>query len=162
MARYWHTKKKTVTYTLINNINKLTEKEHLSQEDNNALLDLQNQLDILYENKAKEAFIKSRRNWMEQGEKNSRYFFNMEKRRNEINSIRKLDIGEKISEDSKEISNYISAFYEKLYSRDINLKNPKEIFSLINSPNCVDAQYNKICCQDITLEEIIWGITQLN
>lgn len=70
---------------------------------------------------------------MERGEKNSRYFFNMEKRRNEINSIRKLDIGEKISEDSKEKSNYISAFYEKLYSRDINLKDPKEIFSLINS-----------------------------
>lgn len=85
---------------------------------------------------------------MERGEKNSRYFFNMEKRRNEINSIRKLDIGEKISEDSKEISNYISAFYEKLYSRDINLKDPKEIFSFINSPNCVDAEYNKICCQD--------------
>ena len=76
---------------------------------------------------------------MEQGEKNSRYFFNMEKR-NEINSIRKLDIGEKISEDSKEILNLISAFYEKLYSRDINLKDPKEIFSLINSPNCVDAE----------------------
>lgn len=32
---------------------------------------------------------------------------------------------------------------------------------MINSPNCVDAEYNKICCQDITLEEIIWGITQL-
>jgi len=53
------------------------------------------------------------------------------------------------------------AFYEKLYSKYINLKDPKEIFSLIKSPNCVDAEYNQICCQDITLEEIIWGITQL-
>lgn len=154
-------KKKNVTYTLINNINKLTEKGHLSQEDNNTLLDLQKQLDIVYENKAKGAFVRSRRNWMEKGEKNSRYFFNMEKRRNEINSIRKLDIGEKISDDIKEISNYISAFYEKLYSKDINLKDPKEVLSLINSTNCVDAEYNEICCQDITLEEIIWGITNL-
>lgn len=81
------------------------------------------------------------------------------KRINEINSIRKLDIGEKISDDIKEISNYISAFCEKLYSKDIHLKDPKEVLSLINSTNCVDAEYNETCCQDITLEEIIWGIT---
>jgi hypothetical protein len=45
------------------------------------LNDLQNQLDTLYEEKARGAFIRSRKQWLEKGRKNSRYFFNLEKRR---------------------------------------------------------------------------------
>uniref|UniRef100_A0A3Q2R0P7 CCHC-type domain-containing protein n=1 Tax=Fundulus heteroclitus TaxID=8078 RepID=A0A3Q2R0P7_FUNHE len=66
------------------------------------------------------------------------------KRRQEINAIRKLKIGETISEDSNVISNYTLAFYEKLYSQDNNLKDPNDIFSLINPPNYVDEEYNHI------------------
>lgn len=37
--------------------------------------ELQEQLDNIYEEKAEGAFIRSRYKWLEQGEKNTKYFF---------------------------------------------------------------------------------------
>lgn len=41
---------------------------------------LNSQLDKLYEEKTKAAFTRSRHKWIENGEKNTKYFFGLEKR----------------------------------------------------------------------------------
>jgi hypothetical protein len=46
-------------------------------------LSLQIHLDCIYEEKAGGAFVRSKRKWMEEGEKNTKYFFNLEKRAGE-------------------------------------------------------------------------------
>ncbi len=49
--------------------------QHLSNNDLLHLATLQNDLDNIYEEKARGAFVRSRRKWMEAGEKNTKYFF---------------------------------------------------------------------------------------
>ena len=82
------------------------------------LSSLQLELDKIYEEKARGAFIRSRRKWLEQGEKCTKYFFNLEKRNFELSSLCKLEINNLICEDVKGISQYVADFYQKLYAAD--------------------------------------------
>lgn len=66
---------------IISKMNLLCSHTHLNEEENTELHNLQLQLDDLYTVKAKGAFIRSRARWIENGEKNSSYFFNLEKHR---------------------------------------------------------------------------------
>ena len=50
----------------------------LSVAEHVKLNSLQTELDDLYLEKAKGAYIRSRARWLEEGEKNSSYFFNLE------------------------------------------------------------------------------------
>ena len=54
--------------------------------NSNLLMNLQAELDKLYIIKAKGTFVRSRRRWLEEGETNSRYFYNLEKRNGEYTS----------------------------------------------------------------------------
>ncbi len=64
------------------------------------------QLDHIYEERARGAFVRSRRKWLEEGEKNTKYFFNLEKRNAEMSSLVKLNIKGQISEEPDEIKHY--------------------------------------------------------
>ena len=85
-----------------------------NQQGREQLITLQLQLDQIYEDKARRAFVRSRRKWMEEGEKNTKYFFNLEIRNAGTSSIIKLDINGQITDDAKEISNFVKNFYENL------------------------------------------------
>lgn len=87
-----------------------------SEGNSNLLMNLQAELDKLYIIKAKGSFVRSRRRWLEEGETNSRYFYNLEKRNGEYTSIRKLNINGHETQDPIIISKYVSDFYGKLYS----------------------------------------------
>jgi len=89
--------------------------ENLSVFQKLELAELQNSLDNLYICKARGAFVRSRRRWMEEGGRNSNYFFRLEKQRNHLNSINSLNINGVVSKDHKEISNYCEEFYKNLY-----------------------------------------------
>lgn len=49
--------------------------DNLSSEEKETLFEYQNKLDRLYQSKAKGAFVRSRWQWLEEGEQNSAYFF---------------------------------------------------------------------------------------
>lgn len=97
---------------------KLSGKQILTNEEIKQLASLQLQLDTIYIDKARGAFIRSRQKWMEQGEKNTKYFFNLENRNRELSSIRKLMINNKVCENNKDIAEYVSQFYKTLYTSD--------------------------------------------
>ncbi len=78
--------------------------ENLSEDDRNRLQILQLKLDNLYIHNAKGAFVRSRRKWLEEGEQNSNYFFKLEKRHNEFNSMTKLCSNGVVTQDPKKIS----------------------------------------------------------
>lgn len=69
----------------------------------------------MYKDKARGAFVRSRRQLMQEGERNSTYFFGLEKRNSEKNVLRKLTIDGALSEDSKIISTFVASFYNNLY-----------------------------------------------
>ena len=65
---------------------------------------------------------RSKCRWIEKGEKPTKYFFNLEKRnynRETINELRKQDGAVEIGEE-KEILKVIQEFYEDLYSSEIS------------------------------------------
>lgn len=62
---------------------------------------LQLQLDFIYE-KARSAFVRSRRKWLEEWEKNIKYFFSLEKRNVKMFSLVKLIINGQITEEPDE------------------------------------------------------------
>ncbi len=92
-------------------------KEILSNQDNDKLNMLHLQLDLIYEEKARGAFVRLRRKWLEEGEKNTKYFFYLEKRNAEMSSLVRLNINGQITEDPNEIKHFVSKFYELLYKK---------------------------------------------
>lgn len=87
-SKYTSLNKKQQQQDIISDINKLCHKTDSSVEEQVTLNELQRQLDNLYLEKG--AFIHSRARWIEEGEKNSSYFFSLEKQRQSKKKIHKL------------------------------------------------------------------------
>lgn len=58
----------------------------MSDEEREKLIKLHSTLDEFYIKKAKGAYVRSGAKWLEEGENNSSYFINLEKRRQENDS----------------------------------------------------------------------------
>lgn len=65
---------------------------------------LQCKLDEIYKRKAEGAFVRSRVKWLEQGEQNSSYFFNLERQRGKHNTIHHLNVNGIVTDDPQAIS----------------------------------------------------------
>jgi len=95
--------KRQKEYIVTKEIMRLSSKDNLNMQELIDLSSLQVQLDNIYQEKAEGAFIRSRYKWLENGEKNTRYFFNLEKRNGELTSINKLLINNTVTENGKKI-----------------------------------------------------------
>lgn len=148
--------KKAKENNLIEEILKLTSKKNLTNEEIKQLTSLQLQLDTIYLDKAKGAFVRSRQKWIEQGEKNTKYFFNLEKRNNEMSSVSKLMINNSICESNKEIAEYVTQFYKNLYtSEPYNEKEAELLLSKISdTTKIIQEDFKLLCDQEINLQEI--------
>ena len=73
-------------------------------------------MNSLYESKGKEAIFRSKVKWIEQGEKPTKYFFNLEKKNYVTKTLLqiKLDNGE-ITSDIKKINKQIEVFFSETY-----------------------------------------------
>lgn len=86
-----------------------------SQENLVNLNSLKERIDKLYQKKVEGIIVRSRARWHEHGEKNSKYFFNLEKRNHVKKHIRKLRMSGVIITDPFEILEAEKNFYENLY-----------------------------------------------
>ena len=76
------------------------------------------------------AILRSKVRWNEEGERNTKYFYSLEKRHHDIKTVSKLKVGENcFKEDQFEILEEEKKFYDSLY-RSTNI-NPEKF---INSP----------------------------
>ncbi len=152
-------KKRTRIQDIIKEISNLNQSStHPSNSDN--LENLQKELDCIYQEKARGAFVRSRRKWMEEGERNSKYFFNLEKRSAEINLIRKLKINSTVTEDLGMISEFVSKYYADIYSLGEDQDNII-IFKTIKNPKTLSLGSKTECSQDLSLNEIEFCIKAL-
>ena len=80
-------------------------------------------LEIICKDRLKGVIFRSRANWIEHGEKPSKYFFSLEKRNYIDKNVTKIvDNAGNIHTDQNIILNQISLFYQNLYSsRDNSL-----------------------------------------
>ena len=91
-----------------------------SQENQTTLNVLRERIEKLYEEKVEGIIVRSRARWHEHGEKNSKYFFNLEKRNHIKKHIRKLRLSGVITTDPFEILDAGKTFYENLYKSKRN------------------------------------------
>ena len=79
---------------------------------------IQEELDKWYTNRSKGAFVRSREKWLEQGEKSTKYFLQLEKRngkKKEINCVKK---GDKLIKQGQKILNEIHRYFKHVYSKE--------------------------------------------
>ncbi len=80
-------------------LNELLSKENDSEEEKLELNKIHFQINELYLDLAKGAFIRSRAKWLEEGERNSSYFFVLEKRNGKRKSLSALNIDGAVCKD---------------------------------------------------------------
>ena len=151
----------------INNIisqltEQVTEMENNLEEADNPMLDMleKTRLDLedaIFE-KTKGVMFRTKARWMMEGERNTKYFYSIEKNRfnsRNANTLLKDDV---IVNDPQDILKMQQNFYQELYTRD-----EKIVFELSNNsnikipPNSTGAQET-----DLTLEEIKSAVKQLS
>ena len=77
------------------------------------------ELQNLYELEIKGYIIRSKAEYIEGGEKNTKYFANLEKKRSDAKTLHKLKTDMIEINDRKEILNEVRSFYEKMYTEQI-------------------------------------------
>ena len=102
------------------------------------------ELDSIYDHIAEGTRIQSKCDWYEHGEKSTKFFLNLEKKRGNQNQIHKLTIDEKEIDGGVEILTKIESFYETLFKSQ-SFKNVSEIenfLSVIATPSLNNDQIN--------------------
>lgn len=124
---------------------------------------LETELKGLYDDKCKGYMVRSRVQWVEEGERSTRYFLKMEKGVQSNNVIKKIRTGDKISISNDDILNDILSFYEKLYSKaNINNDNVDVYFQKIANCKVLNNVDKQKCEADVSVSEIKYAIFNLN
>ena len=92
-----------------------------SQENLAKLNVLKERTEKFYEKKVEGIIVRSRARWHEYGERNSKYFYNLEKRNHIRKHIRKLRLSGVITTDPYEILNAEKKYYENLYKKRLDV-----------------------------------------
>lgn len=154
-------KKRKKEFQLIQDINKCCCQPNMSDEDKEKLIKLHSILDEFYIKKAKGAYVRSRAKWLEEGEKNSSYFINLEKRRQEKNSINSLIVNQVEQLNHNLIVKEVFKFYSNLYSSSFSSVNSNSFFQMLkNNIPSIDSVFKELCDSDLTLQELDAAIKQ--
>ena len=109
------------------------EKSKIAYENNSTvenfeyLNEIKETLEWFYEQKTKGIIIYARARWHERGERNSKYFLNLEKRNQVKKHIRKLVLNGSISTNPFDIFNEQKRFYSDLYQSKTSDENKESV-----------------------------------
>ena len=107
----------------------LSETEHPSDELTGNYHSLKDDWEALEKEKLNAAIMRSKARWTEEGEKNTKFFLNLEKHNQELKQISTLiDKEESLISNPKDVMAHIRSFYKDLYA-------PKEYGDLIDNPS---------------------------
>lgn len=144
---------------LITKLNELQQKLDTSRNDHKTIQEfymLKLKLEKITNKRIKGTILRSKARWYEDGEKNSRYFLNLEKRSSLKKKITKLTLSDgKETEDPTEILEEEKSFYKTLYSsKKVNPDDPGfDIFFNNNLITPLDEDQSKKCEGKLTEEE---------
>lgn len=110
----------------------------------------------------KGAILRSKARWAVEGDKNSKYFLQLEKHRQENNSIKEIENDDgKLLTDSEEILNEIQNYYKKLYScTQINEEKMEKMGDFLTNKISNEEAIN--CDDEISPEEIVKALNEMN
>jgi len=95
----------------------------------NAISQLESELKVILDTKAKSLILRSGAKWYEEGEKNNAYFLNIINKRQQQTLIAKIDSPHGTLTSQNDIMDHIVGFYENLYSHKETDDNFDELLS---------------------------------
>ena len=118
-------------------------------------MEIQDELNKLYLEKAEGTRIRSKSKWLEQGEKNTTFFHRLEKQRQSNKNIEEIkNIEGHAIVDDTEMLNECTKFYETLYqSNNVDITDIHIIFGSVTMPKMLNTEQSKLCDGHITLNE---------
>ena len=127
-------------------------------EDNLATLEeIKHQMDKELEKNVKGLIFRSKVAWYEEGEKNSKFFLNLQKRNKSKSTVRKLILDNEVETNNpKTIQTELKTFYQNLYKSNNQKSNIDEIETFINSAGIpkLSKEDKESCEGKITFEEL--------
>ena len=120
-------------------------KSNLICEESRKLYDhYKNELEIIYDHIADGIGIRSNCEWYEHGEKSTKLFLSLEKKRGIQSRIQQLIVEEKEITDRKEISINIKVFYERLFKRNFSKTSVKKqrFLSSLSTKTLLNEQFD--------------------
>ena len=106
------------------------------------------------ETKCKGAILRSKAFWATEYDKNTKYFLNLEKHRQECNSVKEVfNKNGDVVQNSDDILDVEFEFYKDLYDC-VSIKENKVTEILQNITDEIDESSKEICDSDITIDEI--------
>ena len=152
---------KSEEMALLERVNELQAKAEKKPHNRNIILELQAEklrLKRIMTYKTKGAILRSKVRWHEQGERNTKYFYGLEKRNFNNKTITRLKIGENaFTSNQFEILTKEKIFYESLYKTK-NVNPDKFNGSLFFNPENISplTEENKTSCEgSITMDECL-------
>ena len=141
------------------------EKKLTSNSSSELLEELQEakgQLNDHYDYLTRGAILRSKCKWYEEGEKNSNYFLNLEKRNKSKSSIRSLIVNGKEISDQSEILQEIKSYFVHKYSNIIN-KTEEECRSFLGKVNLPNLSESQALTMDapITIQEVLSALEDM-
>ena len=121
--------------------------------------------EIISIHKARGAQVRSRIKYIEEGERNTKYFLGIEKTKGSQNTIQELKQDNESITDPEDVLSKIKVFYQNLYSKDNHINegidNMENFLNNISFPILNDEE--KVSLEDnITLEDLGIALTKLN
>ena len=149
----------------IENITKELIKDPKSEDLNTKLLKAKQELELIHIHKAKGAQTRSRTQWVEEGEKNTKFFLGLEKAKGNANTIEKLTTNEQTHTNPLNILSEIKSFYQNLYTKDNTITNTESKLDdfLKNTKHpTLNPEDKKDCDENMTLKEVSLALSHLN
>ncbi len=131
--------------------------------DNNKKNELIKKLENFYRDRDDGYMIRSKIKWVNEGERSTKYFYNLEKSRQSSNVIRQIkdEIGN-IQTLDEDILSEIKKFYKKLFSsKNITQEDINEYLDSVETINTLNQTQKDSCDQQITKKEITKVIENL-
>ncbi len=117
---------------------------------------VQNKINEYYKDKDDGYLIRSKIKWIEEGEKSTKFFFNLEKSRQSNNVIRQIkDKNGRLQTDDNEILKVTSEFYENLFTtRNIDQDKINEYLQATDFRNKLTEKQKNECDEEIVENEL--------
>ena len=121
----------------------------LENEYNNIKTELEN----IHENKAKGQLIRSKARWVEDGEKCTKYFMQLENNNYKTKFIKSVVVDDIVIKDPQQILNEEKKFYENLYKSNDRLSCEENCDLFTKQSNKLNEEEKKRCDTQISLKE---------